>query len=222
MYLLIIFVFVTGYLLIALEHPLKIDKAATAILTGVICWAILVLGDSSIFTSNAEIAGQPSEVGHHIEGVLLEHLGEIAGILFFLLGAMTIVELVDVHEGFSVVTNRITTTNRVKLLWIICIVSFFFSAVLDNLTTSIVMAALIKKLVTEKEDLWFFGGMVVIAANAGGAWSPIGDVTTIMLWIGGQISAFNIVVKVFFTQCSLFDYPASGCFFQKKRECATT
>ena len=162
MYLLIIFVFVIGYLLIALEHPLKLDKAASAILTGVICWTILILGSDAIFTSGAEIVNQTSETSHHIESALMEHLGEIAGILFFLLGAMTIVELVDVHEGFSVVTNRISTTNRVKLLWIICIVTFFFSAVLDNLTTSIVMAALLKKLVSEKEDLWFFGGMVVM------------------------------------------------------------
>ena len=197
MYLLMIFVFAIGYLLIALEHPLKIDKAASAILTGVICWTVLVIGKETILSAGSEIVEKHAELNNHIEDVLLEQLGEIAGILFFLLGAMTIVELVDVHKGFSVVTKRIKTTNRAKLLWIICIISFFFSAALDNLTTSIVMAALLRKLIRDKEDLWFFGGMVVVAANAGGAWSPIGDVTTIMLWIGGQISAYNIVLKVF-------------------------
>ena len=185
MYILMIVAFIIGYFLIALEHPLKIDKAASAVLTGVVCWTLLVIGQESIFPNLVE--------EHFIDENLLHHVGEIAEILFFLLGAMTIVELVDAHEGFEVVTNRIKTTNRVKLLWVICIVTFFFSAVLDNLTTSIVMAALLRKLMTKKENLWFFAGMVVIAANAGGAWSPIGDVTTIMLWIGGQITAGNIL-----------------------------
>lgn len=179
--------FVIGYFFIAMEHPFKIDKAATAVLTGVICWVLLVIGKETI------LAGMDME---QIDAALLEHVGEIAEILFFLMGAMTIVELVDAHKGFEVVTNRINTTNRVKLLWIISIISFFFSAVLDNLTTSIVMAALIRKLMREKEDIWIFGGVVVVAANAGGAWSPIGDVTTIMLWIGGQITALNIIIKV--------------------------
>ena len=109
---------------------------------------------------------------------------EIASILFFLLGAMTIVELVDAHEGFRVITDKIKTNNKVKLLWIICILTFFFSAVLDNLTTSIVMISLLRKLISDKETRWIFAGMVVVSANAGGAWSPIGDVTTTMLWIG--------------------------------------
>ena len=128
-----------------------------------------------------------------IEHSLLEHLGEIASILFFLIGAMTIVELVDAHEGFAVITDRIKTTNRVKLMWIIGILSFFFSAALDNLTTSIVMVSLLRKLIDDQKDRWFFAGMVVVAANAGGAWSPIGDVTTTMLWIKGQISAAGII-----------------------------
>ncbi len=179
--------FFIGYFFIAMEHPFKIDKAASAVLTGVICWVFLVVGKEAIL---------PGMEMEQIDAVLLEHVGEIAEILFFLMGAMTIVELVDAHRGFEVVTNRINTTNRVKLLWIISIISFFFSAVLDNLTTSIVMAALIRKLLNDKEDIWAFGGMIVIAANAGGAWSPIGDVTTIMLWIGGQVTALNIVVKV--------------------------
>jgi Na+/H+ antiporter NhaD/arsenite permease-like protein len=184
-------VFVLGYLAIALEHPLRVNKAASAILTGSIVWSILLLGREYIFPD-------PLESDHHvlIHG-LLEHLGEIASILFFLMGAMTIVELVDVHEGFRVITDRITSTNKVKLLWIICIITFFFSAALDNLTTAIVMCALLRKLIKDKETLWIFAGMVIISANAGGAWSPIGDVTTIMLWIGGQVTTVNIIGKLF-------------------------
>lgn len=189
MYLLIALIFILGYLFIALEHTIKIDKAATALLTGVICWVLVVLGKGAIFPADVDMEFLDSEILHHV--------GEISEILFFLLGAMTIVELIDSHDGFETITSKVTTTDKIKLLWIICLTTFFFSAILDNLTTAIVMAALLKKMVREKEDLWFFAGMVVIAANAGGAWSPIGDVTTIMLWIGGQITAFNIISKVF-------------------------
>ncbi len=190
MFILMALAFVLGYLAIALEHPLKINKAASAILTGALVWTILMLGQQWIFAGQEH--GGYHELNHH----LLEHLGEIASILFFLMGAMTIVELVDVHEGFRVITGRITTTNKVKLLWIICILTFFMSAVLDNLTTTIVMCALLRKLIKDKETLWLFAGMVVISANAGGAWSPIGDVTTIMLWIGGQVTTVNIIAKL--------------------------
>jgi Na+/H+ antiporter NhaD/arsenite permease-like protein len=189
MYILIALTFIVGYLFIALEHTIKIDKAATAILTGVICWVLVIFGKDVIFSSNVDI--------NFIEKEILHHIGEIAEILFFLLGAMTIVELIDAHNGFDIITSKIKTINRVKLLWIICITTFFFSSVLDNLTTAIVMATLLRKIISNKEDLWFFAGMVVIAANAGGAWSPIGDVTTIMLWIGGQVTAVNIMTKVF-------------------------
>lgn len=197
MYWLLISVFVLGYLFIALEHNVKIDKAASAILTGVFCWTILLFGRDTLLGGHPELAGHLDEATHFLDRTLLEHVGEIAEILFFLLAAMTVVELIDAHKGFQVVTDRITTTSRIKLLWIICTITFFFSAALDNLTTAIVMAALLKKLIAGKEDLWFYGGMVVIAANAGGAWSPIGDVTTIMLWIGGQITASKIVLAVF-------------------------
>ena len=124
---------------------------------------------------------------------LLHHMEEISSILFFLMGAMTIVELVDAHEGFRVITDRIRTTNKVKMLWIVCILTFFFSALLDNLTTSIVMVSLLRKLIADRPTRWFFAGMVVISANSGGAWSPIGDVTTTMLWIGGQLGTGVIV-----------------------------
>ncbi|MCB0779568.1 MAG: sodium:proton antiporter NhaD, partial [Flavobacteriales bacterium] len=128
---------------------------------------------------------------------LRHHLGEIAEILFFLIGAMTVVELIDVHGGFRVITDRITSTKKSTLLWIISVLTFFLSAALDNLTTTIVMCALLRKLIKDKETLWVFAGMVIISANAGGAWSPIGDVTTIMLWIGGQVTTVNIIGKLF-------------------------
>lgn len=219
-----IVVFVLGYLAIALEHSIKIDKAASALITGVLCWAIYVFGASDIlgidfgqsvsnlisnaseypkklaeFISEYQVKGGDTTAGitnHFITHDLLHHLSDIGSILFFLLGAMTIVELVDAHEGFRIITDRIETQNKVKLLWITSIIAFFFSAVLDNLTTAIVMSALLKKLIKGKEDQWMFAGVIIIAANAGGAWSPIGDVTTIMLWIGGQITALNIVTKL--------------------------
>jgi len=179
----VILVFVVGYLAIALEHPIKINKTASALLTGVICWTLYAL-----FSENSI---------DHIGEQLNHHLGQISAILFFLMGAMTIVELVDAYQGFKVITDRINTKDPKKLLWIICTVTFFLSAILDNLTTSIVMVSLIRKLVPNKSMRLFFAGMIVIAANAGGAWSPIGDVTTTMLWIGGQISSGNIMLTLF-------------------------
>lgn len=185
MAVLIIVVFVLGYAAIALEHPIKIDKAASALITGVVCWALYVFslegGHDVIHTIEHGVESLSYRAG------LVHHLYDIAMILFFLMGAMTIVELIDAHEGFTVITDKIKTTNKVKLMWIICILTFFFSAALDNLTTTIVMISLLRKLVKDKEIRWFFVGMVVIAANAGGAWSPIGDVTTTMLWIKGQL-----------------------------------
>ena len=191
MYILIAIVFVLGYICIALEHPLNINKAASALLTAVLCWTLFVFGGPHILSISGEVAM------HIIDEELMHHLGEIGSILFFLLGAMTVVELIDAHNGFSIITERITTSKKTLLLITLSFITFFMSAALDNLTTSIVMAALLRKLIHEKEDLWLFGGMIIIAANAGGAWSPIGDVTTIMLWIGGQISGPNIVVKLF-------------------------
>ena len=175
----VIVTFVVGYLAIALEHPIKINKTATAILTGVLCWTIYAL--------------YSAESIEHIGEQLHEHLGEISGILFFLMGAMTIVELVDAYQGFRFITDRIKTKNPRTLLWVVCSVTFFLSAILDNLTTTIVIVSLIRKLVPNKNMRLTFVGMIVIAANAGGAWSPIGDVTTTMLWIGGQISSVNII-----------------------------
>jgi Na+/H+ antiporter NhaD/arsenite permease-like protein len=180
MYSLVAVVFVLGYLMIAFEHSIKIDKAASAILTAVLTWVLLVLG-----------------IDHEAVPELRHHLGEIAEILFFLLGAMTIVELVDAHDGFRVLTDRITSRHKVTLLWILGFITFFLSAVLDNLTTTIVMISLLRKLVSNQKERWFFAGIVVIAANAGGAWSPIGDVTTTMLWIGNQVTSVGIMQQLF-------------------------
>jgi Na+/H+ antiporter NhaD/arsenite permease-like protein len=191
MYTLIALVFVIGYLAIALEHPLHINKAASALVTGVLIWVMIMVGQHELFPAG-DHAGHAAIIGH-----LLEHLGDIASILFFLMGAMTIVELIDAHEGFRVITDRIKGTNKVTLIWVLSIITFFLSAALDNMTTAIVMCALLRKIIRDKNDLWTFAGMVIIAANAGGAWSPIGDVTTIMLWIGGQVTAGNIVAKLF-------------------------
>ncbi len=176
--LLTIVIFILGYLAIAFEHSLKLNKAASALITGVLCWTIYV-----VQSPDAEPATHE----------LLDHLGEIASILFFLLGAMTIVELIDLHNGFDNISQRIRTTSKSKLVLIITVLTFFLSAILDNLTTAIVMVSLCSKLLREKKDRLWFTGLVVIAANAGGAWSPLGDVTTTMLWIGGQITASNII-----------------------------
>ena len=211
MELLIILIFVVGYLAIALEHPIKINKTASALLTAVICWTIFTISGASETLLNSERylhfihelgekAATLSAGELHLEYVgeqLGHHLNEIAQILFFLMGAMTIVELVDAHHGFKFITDRIKTKNPIVLLWVVCLVAFFLSSVLDNLTTTIVMVSLIRKLIPDKEMRLFFAGIIVIAANAGGAWSPIGDVTTTMLWIGGQISAASIMKSLF-------------------------
>ncbi|MCB0568298.1 MAG: sodium:proton antiporter NhaD [Phaeodactylibacter sp.] len=193
MYLLIPAVFLIGYTLIALEHPLHLDKSASAILAGVLCWALLAVDHSFV----AQLAGGGEAAASFVDDKLLEHLSDISSILFFLLSAMTIVELIDAHSGFSIITDKVKSSNKVALLWGLSFLTFFLSAMLDNLTTAIVMSALLRKLVKDKEDLWFFAGMIIVAANAGGAWSPIGDVTTIMLWIGGQVTTLNIMREIF-------------------------
>lgn len=195
MYALMALIFVFGYLCIALEHPLKVDKAASALLTAVLAWTVLVLGADSILPM-LEAGSHATDNTGLVVSELRHHLGEISEILFFLMGAMTIVELIDAHEGFKVITDRIRTNKRVHLLWLVGLITFFLSAALDNLATTIVMISLLRKLVDDQKERWFFAGIVVIAANAGGAWSPIGDVTTTMLWIGNQITASGIVVKL--------------------------
>ena len=186
----LITLFIIGYTCIALEHPLKVNKTATALLLGAVIWAIF-----SFCNTIARPDLDLEQWRAFISGNLIENLGETAEIVFFLLGAMTIVTLVEDYQGFRIITDKITTTNKKKLLWEISILTFFLSALLDNMTTAIVMCALLRKLVADKNERWLFAGMVILAANAGGAWSPIGDVTTIMLWIGGQVTTINIMVK---------------------------
>ncbi|MBK8516443.1 MAG: sodium:proton antiporter NhaD [Saprospiraceae bacterium] len=181
MNLIIILIFIIGYILIAAEHFNKINKAAIALFTGVLCWTVYIH-----YAIDKEVVSEE----------LIKNLGEISGVLFFLLGAMTIVELVDAHDGFDIITNRIIETDKRKLLWIIGFITFFLSALLDNLTTTIVVISLLRKLIRDSKDRLFFTGIVIIAANAGGAWSPIGDITTTMLWIGGQITVVNIITKL--------------------------
>ncbi len=178
---LVLAVFIIGYCFIAFEHSIQINKAASALITGVLCWTIYILSSHDI---------------HHVIEQLGENLGESAGILFFLLGAMTIVELIDAHEGFYLITSRINSKNKKKLLWIISLLTFFLSALLDNLTTAIVMVSLLRKLIKDRNDRLVFLGIMIISANAGGAWSPIGDVTTTMLWIGGQVTTSNIILRL--------------------------
>jgi len=237
-----VIVFVVGYLAIALEHNIRVDKAASALLIGMVCWGLYavwpaehlhvdtdksvmqlikekglkernenfvdyleheeeeyreeVFKHPELYEGREKIPVEETEeyVHHFVEHGLSHHLFDIASILFFLLGAMTIVELIDAHDGFSVITDRISTTSTVKLLWVICFLTFFMSAALDNLTTSIVMISVIRKLIDDKERRWLFGGFIIIAANAGGAWSPIGDVTTTMLWNNGQIPDTGVII----------------------------
>ncbi len=196
-------VFIIGYLAITLEHNLKVNKAATALITGALCWTVYMVYASDKAMVNASLS---------------HHLGELSGILFFLLGAMTIVELIDAHDGFDIIVARISAKNKTKLLWIICLLTFFLSAVLDNLTTTIVVVSLLRKLIRDPKDRMKFVGMVIVSANAGGAWSPIGDVTTTMLWIGGQISSWNIMRTVFLPSFVCMVVPLAVMSFTLKGE----
>lgn len=198
--ILIIAIFVLGYLAIAFEHALRLNKAAAALMTGVLCWTVYVTS---------------GDVSHQFaEEQLTHHLGEIGSILFFLLGAMTIVELIDSYEGFSLITRRITTKSTSKLMLTISVVTFVLSALLDNLTTSIVMISLCIKIINDKKLRLWFAGIIIIAANAGGAWSPLGDVTTTMLWIGGQISAANIIQQLLLPAIVVLAVPLSILMFK--------
>jgi Na+/H+ antiporter NhaD/arsenite permease-like protein len=178
----LIIIFIVTYAAIALEHPLRVNKSASALLGAGLLWTVYAIFGSS---------------GHNLSHELSETLVSTAQIVFFLMGAMTIVEVIDAHNGFRVITSRIKTTKLTSLMIIVSIVTFFLSSILDNLTTTIVMVSLMRKLLAKREDRLLFAGMIVIAANAGGAWSPMGDVTTTMLWIGGQITPINIITGVF-------------------------
>ena len=179
----LVIVFIIAYTAIALEHPIKINKSASALIGAGLLWTIYAMS-----------LGDP----HLVSEQLGESLMGTAQIVFFLMGAMTIVEVIDSHNGFEVITKRIRTSKLSTLMWLVGFVTFFLSAILDNLTTTIVMISLMRRLLAKKEDRLFFAGIIVIAANSGGAWSPIGDVTTTMLWIGGQITTLAIIKSVFF------------------------
>jgi len=200
----LIVIFVITYTMIALEHPLKINKAATALMGAGLLWTVYALASNS---------------ASPLEGQLNQSLTGAAQIVFFLMGAMTIVEVVDAHNGFDVITSRIKTVQLSTLMWTVGFVTFFLSAILDNLTTTIIMVSLMKKLLGHREDRLFFAGLIVIAANAGGAWSPIGDVTTTMLWIGGQISAMALVKGLFMPSLINMLVPLliSGCLIGKRQ-----
>ena len=178
----LIIIFTLGYLAITLEQTIKINKSATALMTAVLCWTLIISN-----ASNKEL----------IIEQLSHHLSSISEIVFFLLGAMTIVEIIDAHDGFQNITERIKTNHKTKLIWLIAVITFFLSAVLDNLTSTIVMMSILNKLIEDKKTKWLLLGLVIISSNAGGAFSPIGDVTTTMLWIGGQISPLNIMKQTF-------------------------
>jgi Na+/H+ antiporter NhaD/arsenite permease-like protein len=173
--------FIAGYCAIMFERAFKVNKGGVALLTGVACWTSYII----FSPDKSAVAGQ-----------LVERMGDFSGILFFLMGAMAIVEMIDAHDGFSIITGIITTRNKIRLLWIVSLFTFFLSAVIDNLTTTIVMISLLSKILLDREDIKFFAAMVVIAANAGGAWTPIGDVTTTMLWIGERISSTRIIAQL--------------------------
>lgn len=207
----LIILFFTGYLCIAIEHPLRVDKTAIALLLGMVMWIVYALGAEWIVPAvDGEALAKYINETPRIMGMdlaqqcldfvlnvkIVEALGDICQTLFFLIGAMTIVELIDVHGGFTVITDHIATRNKRKLLFVVCVTTFVFSAVLDNMTTTIVMILLLRKLVADKNERWLFAGMIIIAANTGGAWSPIGDVTTIMLWVKGNVTAWSLICYV--------------------------
>ncbi len=179
---LLIFLFFIGYFFITIEHYIKINKAAIALLISALSWVLLI-----IFSNNFQEVN--SDLSHHLIGV--------SEIVFFLLGAMTIVEIIDAHDGFSIISQKIKTNNKNQFIWLIALVTFFLSAILDNLTTTIVMVTILNKLVADRKTKWLLLGLVIISSNAGGAFSPIGDVTTTMLWIGGQITPLNIIKETF-------------------------
>ena len=191
---LVLIVFVIGYLAITLEHNLKIDKLIPALAMMAICWAILALGHLPVFEVNAELK---QLIPSHLEEILLHHLGKTSEILVFLMGAMTIVEIIDYFDGFATIKSFIRTTSKKRLLWIFAFLAFVLSAIIDNLTATIVLISILRKLIAEKETKIWFTGLIVVSANAGGAWSPIGDVTTTMLWIGNKVSAGNLVKLLF-------------------------
>ncbi len=199
----LIIVFVLGYLGIALEHTFKIDKLIPALGMMGVLWALIALDHLQVY----EIVDGVGKEPHHLEGVLLHHLGKTAEILVFLMGAMTIVEIIDYFDGFSTIKSYIKTKSKSRLLWIFTSLAFVLSAIIDNLTATIVLITILQKIVNDKEMRLWFAGLIVIAANAGGAWSPIGDVTTTMLWIANKVSALQLIEHVLLPSIVCFAVP---------------
>jgi Na+/H+ antiporter NhaD/arsenite permease-like protein len=190
----VITIFVFGYLAITLEHNLKIDKLIPALGMMALSWAVISLGHLEVFEVNAQLH---KLIPTHVDEILLHHLGKTAEILFFLVGAMTIVEIIDYFDGFSTIKGFVKTKSKVRLLWIFSFLAFILSAIIDNLTATIVLITILRKIIHKREDRLWFAGMIVIAANSGGAWSPIGDVTTTMLWIGNKVTTVNLIKYLF-------------------------
>lgn len=220
----VILCFILGYLLIVFEHPLKLDKTVPALLMGAICWALLALGFYNGLLSVVDSHGHiftldPANVIYEAEegfkNTLLHHLGKTAEILIFLIGAMTIVEIIDLHRGFEILKSWVKTRSKKKLLWIIGILAFILSAIIDNLTATIVLVTLLRKIIQNKNERLWYAAMVVIAANAGGAWSPIGDVTTTMLWIGNKVSTFGLIQSLVIPSIVCFVVPFLVASFLK-------
>ena len=229
----VILCFVLGYLTIVFEHPLKLDKTVPALLMGALCWALLALGFNSgslnVIDSYGELFSMAGghgidhgggHGGHHdaehgFSNNLLHHLGKTAEILIFLIGAMTIVEIIDLHRGFAILKGWVKTKSKKKLLWILGALGFILSAIIDNLTATIVLVTLLRKIIPDRTERLWFAGMIVIAANAGGAWSPIGDVTTTMLWIGERVTTFGLIQKLVLPSIVCFAVPFWIATFMK-------
>lgn len=210
----IIFIFILGYLTITVEHPLRLDKTVPALLMAAVMWGLLAIGfyqgwfnivdgEGNIF--NFLSGGKTA--AHGFEETMLHHFGKTAEILIFLIGAMTIVELIDLHQGFEVIKTMVKTTSKRKLLWIMGLIAFFLSAVIDNLTATIVLITILRKLIPKQSDRIWYASLIIIAANAGGAWSPIGDVTTTMLWIADKVTALNLVMDIILPALVCFAVP---------------
>jgi len=223
----VILCFIIGYMVIVFEHPLKLDKTVPALIMGALCWALLSIGYNAgildivdthnhLFSMKGNLSVE--DLHHQEEGfvnALLHHLAKTAEILVFLIGAMTIVEIIDLHRGFEILKQWVNTKNKKKLLWIIGVLSFILSAIIDNLTATIVLVTLLRKLIQDKNERLWYASMVVIAANAGGAWSPIGDVTTTMLWIGKKVTTTGLIVNLVIPSLVCFIVPTFIAQFLK-------
>lgn len=190
MEIVLISIFVLGYLAITLEHNLKVDKLIPALAMMALLWAIIALWHLPVFEVDTALK---QLVPTHIEEILLHHLGKTAEIIIFLLGAMTIVEIIDYFNGFATIKSFIKTKSKKSLLWIFAVLAFILSAIIDNLTATIVLITILQKVISDKESRLWFAGLIIVAANAGGAWSPIGDVTTTMLWIGNKVTTLKLI-----------------------------